>query len=158
LPKAQLWATVYTTDDEAFGLWHELTDVGRDRVLRFENENFWEMGDTGPCGPCSEIHIDRGPAACDRRHDPSHRCAVNSGCARFFEIWTLVFIQNNRDTSGRLSDLPAKHVDTGMGFERLAALLQGVGSNYDCDILRGIIAAGERLAGKRYGAAERDDV
>src|SRR5262245_49259691 len=147
LPKAQLWATVYTTDDEAMGLWREVTDIAPDRILRFEEENFWEMGDTGPCGPCSEIHIDRGAAACDHRHDPAHRCGVNAGCARYIEIWNLVFIQNYRDASGRLSDLPARHVDTGMGFERIAAVLQGVPGNYDCDILRGIIAAAETLAG-----------
>ena len=158
LDKQRLYATVYTTDDEAEGLWRELTDVGRDRVLRFEKENFWEMGDTGPCGPCSEIHIDRGPGTCDRAGVPGHRCQVNGDCARFIEIWNLVFIQNFRDPSGALSDLPAKHVDTGMGFERVASVLQGVASNYDVDVLRGIITVGERLAQKRYGATERDDV
>jgi len=158
LPKERLWATVHTTDDEAEALWREITDVGRERILRFDAENFWEMGDTGPCGPCSEIHIDRGAGACDRRDDPAHRCAVNGGCARYIEIWNLVFIQSNRDAAGRLSPLPATHVDTGMGFERIAAVLQGVSSNYDVDVLRGIIAAGERLAGRRYGATGRDDV
>ena len=157
LPKDTLYATVYTTDDESAALWLEATDIGRDRVSRFEEENFWEMGDTGPCGPCSEIHIDRGPAACDRQ-DVAHRCEVNGGCARFIEIWNLVFIQYNRDASGRLSELPAKHVDTGMGFERVAAVLQGVPSNYDVDVLRRVIASAEQLAGKRYGADARDDV
>src|SRR5881409_1782437 len=127
LPKDKLYATVYTTDDDAAALWAERTDVGRDRILRFEAENFWEMGETGPCGPCSEIHIDRGPAACDRRGDKAHRCAVNGGCARYIELWNLVFIQQNRDAQGKLSDLPARHVDTGMGFERIATVLQGVG-------------------------------
>ena len=158
LPKDRLYASVHTTDDEAEELWPQLTDLPRDRVLRFDAENFWEMGDTGPCGPCSEIHIDKGPAACDRRHEPGHRCAVNGTCARYMEIWNLVFIQYNRDASRALSPLPARHVDTGMGFERIAAVLQGVDSNYDVDVLRGIIAAGERLSGKRYGAGERDDV
>ncbi len=158
LPKAALYATVHTTDGEALGLWPEVTDIGRDRILRFDAENFWEMGDTGPCGPCSEIHIDRGPAACDRGHERGHRCAVNGGCARYIEIWNLVFIQYNRDAAGTLSSLPAKHVDTGMGFERITAVLQGVPSNYDIDVLRGIIAKAERLAGKRYGANARDDV
>ena len=157
LPKGTLYATVYTTDDESAALWLEATDIGRDRVSRFEEENFWEMGDTGPCGPCSEIHIDRGPAACDKQH-VAHRCEVNGGCARFIEIWNLVFIQYNRDASGRLSELPAKHVDTGMGFERVAAVLQGVPSNYDVDVLRRVIASAEQLAGKRYGADARDDV
>ncbi len=158
VPQAQLWASVYTTDDEADALWRATTDIAPDRILRFEDENFWEMGDTGPCGPCSEIHIDRGAAACDRRAEPAHRCGVNGGCARYMELWNLVFIQNNRDASGRLAELPARHVDTGMGFERLAAVLQGVPGNYDCDVLRGIITAGERLAGRRYGTTERDDV
>ncbi len=158
LPKDELYATVYTTDDEAAALWAELTDVGRDRILRFEAENFWEMGETGPCGPCSEIHIDRGPAACDRRADKTHRCAVNGGCARYIELWNLVFIQQNRDEKGKLSDLPARHVDTGMGFERICTVLQGVSDNYAVDVLRTVVAAGERLSGKRYGAAERDDV
>jgi alanyl-tRNA synthetase len=157
LPKDKLYATVYTTDDEAAMLWHELTDIGRDRVSRFEEENFWEMGETGPCGPCSEIHIDRGPEACDRQ-DAAHQCAVNGGCARFIEIWNLVFIQYDRDAAGTLTELPAKHVDTGMGFERVTAVLQGVPSNYDIDVLRRVIAAAERQSGKRYGDDPRDDV
>src|SRR5437867_8273233 len=158
LPKDKLYATVYTTDDEAAALWAERTDVGHDRLLRFEAENFWEMGETGPCGPCSEIHIDRGPAACDRRADKTHRCAVNAGCARYIELWNLVFIQQNRDAEGRLSNLPARHVDTGMGFERICTVLQGVGDNYAIDVLRAVVHSAERLSGKRYGAALRDDV
>jgi alanyl-tRNA synthetase len=157
LPKDTLYATVYTTDDEAEALWREVTDIGRDRITRFEQENFWEMGDTGPCGPCSEIHIDRGPDACDKR-GTSHRCGVNGDCGRFVEIWNLVFIQYNRDAAGALADLPAKHVDTGMGFERVAAVLQGVPSNYQIDVFRRIIASAERLAGKRFGADPREDV
>jgi alanyl-tRNA synthetase len=150
LPKDKLYATVYTTDDEAAALWLEATDIGRDRVSRFEEENFWEMGDTGPCGPCSEIHIDRGPAACDKQ-DVAHRCEVNSGCARFIEIWNLVFIQYNRDDKGKLHPLPARHVDTGMGFERVTAVLQGKQSNYDTDVFSPVIDAIGELTGKRYG-------
>jgi alanyl-tRNA synthetase len=157
LPKDKLYATVYTTDDEADALWREVTDIGRDRISRFEKENFWEMADTGPCGPCTEIHIDRGPAACDRQ-GVSHRCQVNGDCARYIEIWNLVFIQNNRDASGALSELPAKHVDTGMGFERVCAVIQNVPSNYDIDVFQTIIRSEERLAGKRYRAHEKDDV
>ncbi len=157
LPKDKLYATVYTTDDEAERLWREVTDIGQDRISRFEKENFWEMADTGPCGPCSEIHIDRGPAACDKQGTP-HRCQVNGDCARYIEIWNLVFIQNNRDASGALSELPAKHVDTGMGFERIASVIQGVPSNYDIDVFQTIIRCAERLSGKRYRANERDDV
>jgi alanyl-tRNA synthetase len=157
LPKDALYATVYTTDDEAEALWREVTDIGHDRITRFEKENFWEMGDTGPCGPCSEIHIDRGPEACDRP-GTSHRCEVNGDCGRFVEIWNLVFIQYNRDAAGALADLPAKHVDTGMGLERITAVLQGVPSNYQIDVFRRIIASAERLAGKRFGADPREDV
>ena len=138
------------TDDEAEALWREVTDIPRDHISRFEAENFWEMGDTGPCGPCSEIHIDRGPAACDKQGEP-HRCEVNGDCDRYIEIWNLVFIQYNRDAAGVLSELPAKHVDTGMGFERVAAVLQGVTSNYDIDLFQDVIAAAARIAGKRYG-------
>jgi alanyl-tRNA synthetase len=159
LPKQDLWVTVYQTDDEAEEWWRKTTDVGRDRILRFgENDNFWEMGETGPCGPCSEIHIDRGPAGCDRRHVPGHVCAVNGGCARFIELWNLVFIQYNRDERGRLDELPAKHVDTGMGLERITAVLQGVRSNYDADLLRDVIAFTEDLCGRRYGSGGDIDV
>src|SRR5262245_4329626 len=157
LPKDKLYATVYTTDDEADRLWREVTDIGRDRISRFEKENFWEMADTGPCGPCTEIHIDRGPAACDKQGTP-HRCQVNGDCARYIEIWNLVFIQNNRDASGVLSELPAKHVDTGMGFERIASIIQGVASNYDIDVFQTIIRRTERLTGKRHHANPKDDV
>jgi alanyl-tRNA synthetase len=158
VPKAQLWATVHTTDDEAEALWHEVTDIEPSRVLRFDADNFWEMADTGPCGPCTEIHIDRGPEACDRRGVPGHVCAVNAGCARYLELWNLVFIQYNRDGSGQLTELPVRHVDTGMGLERMAAVLQGVRGNYDGDLLRGLIGTAERLSGVRYGADSASDI
>jgi alanyl-tRNA synthetase len=157
LPADRLWASVYTTDDEAEALWRELTPLPAERILRFESENFWEMGDTGPCGPCSEIHYDRGPEGCDRPGTP-HACRVNGECARYVEIWNLVFIQHDRDAAGTLSDLPAKHVDTGMGFERICAVLQGVAGNYDIDVFREIIRTTERLAGVRYGASSASDV
>jgi alanyl-tRNA synthetase len=157
LPKDKLYATVYTTDDEADALWREVTDIRHDRISRFEKENFWEMADTGPCGPCTEIHIDRGPEACDKKGKP-HTCRVNGECARYIEIWNLVFIQNNRDASGALSELPAKHVDTGMGFERIASVIQGVPSNYDIDLFQTIIRRTERLSGKRYRVSDKDDV
>src|SRR4029453_3865217 len=149
--------TVHTSDEEAAALWREVTDIGADRISRFDKENFWEMGDTGPCGPCSAIHTDRGPAACNMQ-GIAHRCEVNGDCDRFVEIWNLVFIQYDRDASGTLSDLPAKHVDTGMGFERIAAVLEDVPSNYQIDVFREIIAGPGRRAGKRYGADPRDDV
>lgn len=128
LPKERLWATVYKTDEEAFKIWKTKTDINPDHVLRFdEKDNFWEMGDTGPCGPCSEIHIN----VSDDYDNPKW---VNAGDPRCIEIWNLVFIQNNRDEHGKLHDLPAKHVDTGMGFERVCAVLQGKSSNYETDV------------------------
>jgi alanyl-tRNA synthetase len=158
LPQDKLWATVYTTDDEAERLWKKITSLPPERVLRFERENFWEMGETGPCGPCSEIHLDRGPAACDRQGVAGHTCQVNGDCARYIELWNLVFIQYNREPDQSLRELPSKHVDTGMGLERIVAVLQNVLSNYDTDLFRGIIAATESLARRRYGADPEADV
>jgi alanyl-tRNA synthetase len=159
LPKDRLWATVYTTDDEAETCWRRVTDLAPDRIVRFgERDNFWEMGETGPCGPCSEIHLDRGPAACDKAHVAGHRCAVNAGCARYIELWNLVFIQYNRTADGTLVELAAKHVDTGMGLERITAVLQGVGSNYDTDLLRPLIRFAAEHAGRPYGRHADDDL
>lgn len=159
LPKHDLYATVFRTDDEAAELWRTVTDIAPDHVLRFdEKDNFWEMGEVGPCGPCSEIHIDRGPALCDRQHVPGHVCGVNAGCARFIELWNLVFIQYNRDEQGELQPLHARHVDTGMGLERVTAVLQGVPSNYDTDLFRPLIEFVEAASGRRYGRSEADDV
>jgi alanyl-tRNA synthetase len=146
IPADRLWATVYKDDDEAEQAWLELGYLPRERVLRCgEKDNFWEMGETGPCGPCSEIHIDRGEQACDRSPHPGVECAVNvEGCSRFIELANLVFIQYNRDASGRLTPLPMKHVDTGTGLERVASVLQSSESgrplgNYDIDIFQTII-------------------
>ena len=159
LPEDKLYATVFRTDDEAETLWHRITGLPAERVQRFdEKDNFWEMGDTGPCGPCSEIHLDRGPEACDHKGEAGHVCAVNADCARYIELWNLVFIQYNRDSDGELHELPAKHVDTGMGLERITAVMQGVFSNYDVDLFRNIITATEELAGKPYGENDEADV
>jgi alanyl-tRNA synthetase len=159
LPKDRLYATVFSTDDEAERYWRSETDIAHDRILRFgEKDNFWEMGETGPCGPCSEVHIDRGASACDRQHVPGHQCAVNAGCARYIELWNLVFIQYNRTASGTLDELRAKHVDTGAGLERLAAVLQGVPSNYDTDLFRNLIRFTEACAQRRYGVDASDDL
>lgn len=137
LPKKSLWATVYLDDDEAESLWRSETDIPRNQILRFdEKDNFWEMGETGPCGPCSEIHIDLGQELCDKKSEPGHKCAVNGGCARFIELWNLVFIQYNRNEKGKIVELPNKHVDTGMGFERIVAVLQKKSSNYDTDVFQ----------------------
>jgi alanyl-tRNA synthetase len=159
LPKDQLWATVFRTDDEAESLWRRHTDIPPSHILRFgEDDNFWEMGETGPCGPCSEIHIDRGPAACDRRHVAGHQCGVNRGCARYIELWNLVFIQYDRQPDGTLHELAAKHVDTGMGLERITAVLQNVPSNYDTDLFRRLIAFVEEQADRRYGTNAAGDL
>ncbi|MBI3585963.1 MAG: alanine--tRNA ligase, partial [Ignavibacteriales bacterium] len=145
LPKNRLWATVYKDDDEAEQLWKTVTDIDHSHVLRFgEKDNFWEMGETGPCGPCSEIHIDRTP------NGTATASMVNAGVAEVMEIWNLVFIQYNRDASGKLTPLPAKHVDTGMGFERMCAVLQNKSSNYDTDVFTPIINRISELTGKPY--------
>ena len=159
LPKERLWATVFLKDEDSEQLWHKVSGLPAERILAFgEEENFWEMGETGPCGPCSEIHIDRGIEACDRKREKGHRCQVNGDCARFIELWNLVFIQYDRNEDKRLKELPAKHVDTGMGLERVTAIIQEVLSNYDVDFMRDLIAATERLTGKKYGVNPAGDV
>ena len=133
----RLWTTVFREDDESEAFWRRHTGVPADRVLRFdEKDNFWEMGETGPCGPNSEIHYDQGPERCDRKDDPDHICGVNGDCTRYVEIWNLVFIQYDRGPGGALTPLPSRHVDTGMGFERMLTILQGVDSNYETDSFR----------------------
>ena len=159
LPKDKLWATVYLDDDEAEQLWAKISGLPAERIKRFgEKENFWEMGETGPCGPCSEIHLDRGPDACDMKGQPGHLCQVNGDCARYIELWNLVFIQYNRHEDRSLSELPSKHVDTGMGLERITAVLQNVLSNYDIDFMRALTATTEKLTGKKYGADPVADI
>ncbi|GBD35597.1 Alanine--tRNA ligase [bacterium HR36] len=158
IDKSRLHATVFAgdekegleADEEAYRLWLELTDIDPNHVHRFgKKDNFWMMGETGPCGPCTEIHIDRTP-------DKSGRPLINRGDPRVIEIWNLVFIQYNRDETGHLHLLPAKHVDTGMGFERITAILQGKESNYDTDIFAPLIAALADLTGKRYRGSLTD--
>ena len=159
LPKDKLWATVYLDDDEAEQLWAKISGLPAERIKRFgEKENFWEMGETGPCGPCSEIHLDRGAGACDMKGQPGHICQVNGDCARYIELWNLVFIQYNRNEDRSLSELPSKHVDTGMGLERITAVLQNVLSNYDIDFMRALTATTEKLTGKKYGVDPVADI
>ncbi|NKB25242.1 MAG: alanine--tRNA ligase [Kiritimatiellae bacterium] len=144
LPKNRLWATVYYSDDEAETLWKEVTDVEPDHVLRFGNkDNFWEMGDTGPCGPCSEVHV-------DLTLDGSGGKLVNAGHPEVIELWNLVFIQHNRRSDGTLEDLKDKHVDTGMGFERIVAVLQGRKSNYDTDLFMPLIDVLKEMTDLEY--------
>ena len=159
LPKDRLYATVYLNDDDAERLWAKISGLPAERISRFgEKENFWEMGETGPCGPCSEIHLDRGPEACDRQDVPGHECRVNGDCARYIELWNLVFIQYNRKENRELEELPSKHVDTGMGLERITAVLQNVLSNYDIDYMRALTATTEQLTGKKYGVDPTADI
>jgi alanyl-tRNA synthetase len=142
LDEKRLHATVFRTDDEAYDIWTKY--LPKERIHRFdEKDNFWEMGETGPCGPCSEIHY-------DRTNDLSGGKLVNAGVPEVIEIWNLVFIQYNRKADGSLEELAAKHVDTGMGFERICAVIQNVDSNYDTDVFSPIIQQIEGLSGKKY--------
>ncbi|NCD32050.1 MAG: alanine--tRNA ligase [Spartobacteria bacterium] len=144
LPKDRLWATVYKDDAEAEAIWKDVTDIDPLHIQRFgEKDNFWEMGETGPCGPCSEIHI-------DLTDDKSGGSLVNAGSPEVIEIWNLVFIQYNRRSDGTLEELPSKHVDTGMGFERVCAVIQGKKSNYDTDVFAPLLQALGALSGCSY--------
>ena len=150
LPKDRLWATVYQEDDEAYGLWEKM-GVPSSRIMRCgEKDNFWQMAETGPCGPCSEIHYDQGAGVAGD--------AVPNGAGdRVMEIWNLVFMQYHRDDHGALHPLPKPSIDTGMGLERLAAVVQGKTTNYDSDLFRPIIRAIEELAHRPYGTSEDED-
>jgi alanyl-tRNA synthetase len=150
----RLYVTVYTDDDEAADIWHEQEGIPRERIFRFEEDNFWAMGDTGPCGPCSEIFWDNGPEMSCGSPD----CNVGCDCDRYMEIWNNVFMQFNRQPDGALDPLPKPAVDTGMGLERITTVMQGVQSNYDTDIIRGIISHIEKLAVKTYGDNNEDSV
>jgi len=151
LDKSRLYATVFESDDEAAGFWESVTDIDPTHIQRHgAKDNFWEMGETGPCGPCSEIHY-------DKTTDKSGASLVNASSPEVIEIWNLVFIQHNRNADGTLSDLPAKHVDTGMGFERVCAVLQEKASNYDTDVFMPYIKVMELKSGISYGANEETD-
>ncbi len=154
LPADRLWVTVYREDDEAYDLWQRRVGVPNARIVRLgEKDNFWQMGDTGPCGPCSEIHLDQGEAlSCGKT-----TCGVGCDCDRYLEIWNLVFMQYDRDTSGMLHPLPRPSIDTGMGLERLAAVAQGVTSNYDSDLFQPILQAIGERTGHQYGSAQGED-
>jgi alanyl-tRNA synthetase len=156
IPKDKLFATIFNgeggvpRDAEAYDLW-VAQGVSRDRIFEFGlKDNFWQMGDTGPCGPCSEIHYDMGPVASDQGHVD---CAFGCDCGRYVEIWNLVFMQFDRDASGKLNPLPKPSIDTGMGLERVTAVLQGVISNYETDLFVPLIERAAELTGvsKRHG-------
>jgi alanyl-tRNA synthetase len=160
IDRRRLMATVYTDDDDAFSLWKKVAGLSDAEILRLgEKDNFWAMGDTGPCGPCSELHFHQGD------HLPCSEVAAGRSCRgpacecdRWLEIWNLVFMQFNRDATGRMTPLPRPSIDTGMGLERMAAVLQGKLSSWETDLFAPLIARVGDLAGKRYGASEDDDV
>jgi alanyl-tRNA synthetase len=154
LPAGKLWITIYLDDDEAFDLWRKI-GLSADRIVRLGmKDNFWAMGETGPCGPCSEIIIDQGAGVgCGRPE-----CRVGCDCDRYLELWNLVFMQFNRDTEGKLTPLAKPCIDTGMGLERITAILQGVQSNYDTDLFTPLLAEIAAISGAPYGRAERSDI
>ncbi|MEN6480583.1 MAG: alanine--tRNA ligase [Anaerolineaceae bacterium] len=155
IERNKLWVTCFKdekgeipTDDEAAGVWKQQPGIDPEHILFFgRKDNFWEMAETGPCGPCSEINLDRGPDACNKKNIPGHVCSVNGDCNRYVELWNLVFIQYNRIDSDHLSPLPATHVDTGMGFERIVSVLQNVDSNYATDLLSPLMDKIQELSG-----------
>ena len=153
IPKERLWATVYLEDDEAEKFWLQETDLPLSRIRRCDKDNFWEMGETGPCGPCSELFVDMGVEAYpETANDPD---AGPNTSDRFLEFWNLVFIQYNRNESGTLEPLPATHVDTGMGFERITSILQGVDSNYKTDLFTPLLSTIADLTDTAYFDDER---
>ena len=145
LPKEKLYVSVYKDDEEAFRIWNEHIGVPSERIWRLgEEDNFWQMGDVGPCGPSSEIYVDRGEEYEEEE--------------RYLEIWNLVFMQYNRDENGILTPLPHPNIDTGMGLERIASVLQGKNSNFEIDIIFPLIQFGEEVSGKKYGEKFETDV
>lgn len=156
LPKENLWATVFRDeqgiipqDDEAASFWVKQPGFQPDHLLYFgRKDNFWEMAETGPCGPDSEIHLDRGERYCEKQGIPGHVCKVNGDCSRFLELWNLVFIQYNRLNPTQMEPLPKTHVDTGMGFDRMVSVLQDVDSNYRTDLMWSLILATQKLTGQ----------
>lgn len=152
LPKDRLWISVFEKDDEAEELWAKISGLPKSRIVRMgEKDNFWAMGDTGPCGPCSEIYIDRGEAYGKNE-------TIFDGGERFLEIWNLVFMQFERFADGKMVNLPKPSVDTGMGLERLTSVIQGVDSNYLIDSMQNIVQAFSKQVGRPYGKSDEDDV
>ncbi|WP_300460399.1 alanine--tRNA ligase [Desulfobacula sp.] len=153
--KEKLWVSVFHEDDEAYNIWRDQVGVPEERIVRLgEEDNFWAMGDTGPCGPCSEIHIDRGiEFGCD-----SKDCAVGCDCDRWLELWNLVFMQFERDDQGNLTPLPKPSIDTGLGLERVISVLQGVPTNYDTDLFVPIMEKVGELSGKKRHESDQVEV
>jgi alanyl-tRNA synthetase len=155
LDKSKLWVTVFKEDDDAFEIWNKQEGVPSSRIIRMgAKDNFWSMGDTGPCGPCSEIHIDQGESVgCGRPE-----CSIECECDRYLELWNLVFMQFDRDASGKMTPLPKPSIDTGLGLERVSAIMQGVQSNFDTDLFVPIINSVSDHFDIRYGSNEDSDV
>ncbi|MBB5021721.1 alanine--tRNA ligase [Desulfurispira natronophila] len=155
LDKSRLWVSVFRDDDEAFAIWRDHIGVPSERILRCdEKDNFWQMGETGPCGPCSEIHFDQGPAVpCTEGGE----CGVECECDRYLEIWNLVFMQYDRQPDGTLNPLPKPSIDTGMGLERLAAVVQGEYSNYHTDLFMPILQKIAADCGRQYTKSDSAD-
>ena len=153
--KNKLWVSIYLDDDEAFEIWRNQIGVPEERIVRLgEKENFWSMGDTGPCGPCSEIHIDRGiEFGCGRPE-----CAVGCDCDRFLELWNLVFMQFERDEKGNMTPLPKPCIDTGLGLERVVSVLQNVPTNFETDLFVPIMEKVEQLSGRKKEASNENEV
>jgi alanyl-tRNA synthetase len=155
LDPGRLWITVYQDDEQAWGIWNKQEGIPAEKILRLsEKDNFWAMGDTGPCGPCSELHYDFGFSPVPNHGD----CDLTCSCGRWVEIWNLVFMQFNRDASGAMIPLPSPSIDTGMGFERITAILQEKTNNYETDLFRPLLEEIVGIAGIEYGANNNDDV
>ena len=151
LPPDRLYITIYEKDEESYRIWKKVDPSLKDKIFRFgEKDNFWSMGETGPCGPCSELIFDRGEKfACAKK-----TCGVGCDCDRFIELWNLVFMQFNKNEAGKMEPLPAPSVDTGMGLERVCAVLQNADSNYETDLFLPIISKIEKLSKKKYSPGE----
>ncbi len=155
LSKDKLWVTIFEEDDDSFEIWNKQEGVPSSRIIRMgAKDNFWSMGDTGPCGPCSEIHIDQGPEVGCKRPE----CSIECDCDRYLELWNLVFMQFDRDVSGNMTPLPKPSIDTGLGLERVSAVLQGVNSNFDTDLFIPIINSVSDYFNLQYGKNEDADV
>ncbi|HRS21902.1 MAG TPA: alanine--tRNA ligase-related protein, partial [Clostridia bacterium] len=154
MPKDRLWVTIYLDDDEAFDIWHNKIGLPADRIVRMGKEdNFWEIG-LGPCGPCSEIYFDRGPGTGCGKED----CKLGCDCDRYMEFWNLVFTQFDKDEEGNYNRLAKPNIDTGMGLERMAAVMQGVDNIFEVDTVKYILDSICSLAGVEYGADPKKDV
>jgi len=155
IPKESLWISVFEKDDEAYNIWKDKIGIPSKRIVRLgQKHNFWQMGETGPCGPCSEIIIDQGANYGCKKPE----CTVECDCGRFLELWNLVFMQFNRDRNGNTLPLPKPSIDTGMGLERIASVVQGVSSNFETDLIKPLVDATSEIAKKEYGKNYRDDI